>query len=128
MNEEKISQELREELIVRARLMRSEPTPAEALLWKRLRKRQLNGLKFRRQHIIHAYIVDFYCPATRLVIEIDGAVHDGQKEYDQEREDSLEMAGYQVIRFWNAEVEKNLESVLERIYDFCNSGIGTIDD
>ena len=78
MNEEKVSRQVREGLIERARQMRKEPTNAEALLWVRLRKRQLDGLKFRRQHIVQYFIVDFYCPRVKLVIEIDGPVHDVQ--------------------------------------------------
>jgi very-short-patch-repair endonuclease len=128
MNEGKVSQQVREGLIERARQMRAEPTPAEALVWKKLRKRQLGGLKFRRQHIIHAYIVDFYCPAARLVIEIDGAVHEKQEEYDQERDKILQELGYQVIRFKNADVEKNLDLVVAGIYDLCRRRIDLVDD
>ena len=118
----------REGLTERARQMRAAPTPAEALLWKKLRKRQLGGLKFRRQHIIHAYIVDFYYPAARLAIEIDGAVHDEQEEYDQEREKILQDFGYQVVRFKNADVEKNLDLIVAGIYDLCRIKIDLIDD
>jgi very-short-patch-repair endonuclease len=128
MKEGKVSQQMRKGLIERARQMRAEPTPAEALVWKKLRKRQLGGLKFRRQHIIHAYIVDFYCPAARLVIEIDGAVHEKQEEYDQERDKILQESGYQVVRFKNADVEKNLDLVVAGIYDLCGRRIDLVDD
>jgi very-short-patch-repair endonuclease len=128
MKEEKVSQQMRKGLIERARQMRAGPTPAEALVWKKLRKRQLGGLKFRRQHIIHAYIVDFYCPAARLVIEIDGAVHEKQEEYDQERDKILQESGYHVVRFKNADVEKNLDLVVAGIYDLCRRRIDLVDD
>jgi len=123
MNEEKVSRQVREGLIERARQMRKELTNAEALLWARLRKRQLDGLKFRRQHVIQYFIVDFYCPKVRLVIEIDGPVHDVQGEYDQEREKILQELGYQVARFKNSEVERNIDLVVARICDLCKRRI-----
>ena len=128
MNEERVSKKAREGLIERARQMRKEPTSAEALLWTRLRKKQLDGLKFRRQHIIKYFIVDFYSPKAKLVIEIDGAVHDEQEGYDQERENILQESGYQVVRFKNATVEKNLDLVVAGIYDLCRRRIDLIDD
>ena len=117
MKEKEISRQLREQLIQQARQMRSEPTPAEALLWKSLREKQLGGLKFRRQHVIHAYIVDFYCPAANLVIEIDGSVHDGQEDYDKARTLDLSDRGYQVIRFRNEDIFADMERVLGIIYE-----------
>ena len=119
MNTEKISRFVRKGLNDRARGMRNEPTRAEALLWEKLRKRQLRGLKFRRQHIIHAFIVDFYCPAAKLVIEINGSVHVGQEEYDQEREAHLTAMGYKVMRFINADVTGEIELVLADIFSAC---------
>ena len=97
--------------------MRKEPTNAEALLWARLRKRQLDGQKFRRQHINQCFIVDFYCPRVKLAIEIDGHVHDVQEEYDQEREKILQESECQVDRFKNADVEKNLDLEVARNTD-----------
>jgi len=128
MNEEKVSRQVREGLIERARQMRKEPTNAESLLWARLRKRQLDGLKFRRQHIIKYFIVDFYCPKAKLAIEIDGEVHDEQKEYDQDREKILQESGYQVVRFKNAAVENDLDLVVAGIYDLCRRRIDLIDE
>lgn len=119
MNTEKISRNVRKGLIERARQMREKPTPTEALLWEKLRKRQLGGLKYRRQHIIHTFIVDFYCPAARLVIEIDGSVHAAQEDYDQEREACLKVLGYEVVRFSNKVVEEEMGIVLDGIYDAC---------
>lgn len=126
MNENKVSREFRDKLIEQARNMRAEPTQAEALLWEKLRKRQLGGLRFRRQHIIYVFIVDFYCPAAKLAVEIDGSVHDKQKEYDQEREDYLEAMGYEIIRFNNLDVVEDIERVLVKIYDVCMKRIGKV--
>ena len=120
---EKIPRHLREKLIASARGMRQSPTHAEGLLWKRLRKKRLGGFRFRSQHIIHSFIVDFYCPQAKLVIEIDGSVHDNQQEYDQEREKILEIFGYQIVRFKNAQIKTELESVLARIYNACKTRI-----
>ena len=108
--------------------MRKEPTNAEASLWTRLCKRQLDGLKFRRQHIIQYFIVDFYCPKSKLVIEIDGPVHEVQEEYDQEREKILQELGYQVIRFKNSEVERNIDLLVASISDYCRRRIDLLDD
>ena len=96
-------------------------TPAERKLWARLRYRQLDGLHFRKQHPVGRFIVDFYCAKARLVIEIDGDTHaePDQAEYNQARTMWLETQGYRVIRFQNAEVHKQLESVLEAIRAAC---------
>jgi very-short-patch-repair endonuclease len=75
---------------IRAQQLRREDTPAEAMLWSRLRNRQLNGLKFRRQHPIGRFIVDFCCAEQSLILEIDGSVHDQQADYDQARTDALQ--------------------------------------
>ena len=115
MSEKKLSKETRAGLISRARQMRTSPTPAEAQLWQFLRKQQLGGYKFRRQHRIGAYIVDFYCPQAKLVIELDGEIHNDQKEYDQKRQDDLQALGYTVIRFKNQTVFSEIDSVLATI-------------
>ena len=91
--------ELRGKLRSLARQMRRRPTPAEDLLWKRLRGCQLARFKFYRQHPIDRFIVDFYCPAAALVVEVDGDVHRQQVEADQEREQVLSELGFRVIRF-----------------------------
>ena len=119
MDMEKVPRELRDQLIEQARQMRAEPTSAEAHLWKELRKRQVGGFKFRRQHIIHIFIVDFYCPEARLAVEIDGPVHRKQVEYDREREICLKEMGYQVLRFCNENVFGETELVIADIYDAC---------
>jgi len=97
--------------------LRNNLTSAEATLWKSLQKKQLMGRKFRRQHSINNFIVDFYCASENLIIELDGAVHldFAQENYNYERTLKLEKFGFMVIRFENKEVFENLEVVLEII-------------
>ena len=94
-------------------------TPAEKLLWSRLRSKQLNGLKFRRQHPLGPFIADFYCAAHRLVVEVDGDIHDLQAERDAARTEQFEQHGYRVIRFRNEQVLNNIEDVLTAIKAAC---------
>jgi very-short-patch-repair endonuclease len=96
--------------------MRQEPTPAENKLWRALRDRNLI-YKFRRQHPIDHFIVDFYCAQGRLCIEVDGASHlePGQEEYDAIRTAALGELGYRVIRFYDAEIERNIHAVADKI-------------
>ena len=103
----------------RARSMRKFPTQAEAVLWKRLRKRKMKGFRFRRQHPIVRFIVDFYCAEAKLVVEVDGSVHDepGYEEYDADRKQFLESLGLRVIRFTNAEVVADTDTVVGVIAD-----------
>ena len=98
-----------------ARLLRKQLTPAEAKLWEALQGRQLRGLKFRCQHPIGRFIVDFYCPSLKLVIEVDGDVHLQKQDYDQARTNKLENFGYCVLRFTNDQVINDLPSVLNQI-------------
>ncbi len=98
----------------RAEEMRTNPTKAEAFLWEKLRANKI-GVKFRQQHIIDQYIVDFACLKEGLIIEVDGAIHNQQKEEDQIRTVLLESLGYKVIRFSNEEVLNDIESVLTQI-------------
>ena len=119
MSREGLSKEWKRELLSRARKMRREPTPAEAVLWEALRKGKHRGLRFRRQFIIEPYIVDFYCHKAKVVIEIDGGVHNTQEEFDQKREDDLQSMGYRIIRFSNHDVIHHLEKILYRINIAC---------
>jgi very-short-patch-repair endonuclease len=98
-----------------ARRLRRQQTEAERKLWARLRARQVNGSKFRRQHPIDHYIADFCCPDRRLIVELDGGQHAEQRDEDQKRTSFLELQGYSVLRFWDNEVLRNIEGVLERI-------------
>ena len=84
--------------------LRSNLTPAEAALWKMIQASKLEGRKFRRQHSVGTYIVDFYCPGANLVIELDGLIHEGQREADQARQRELVALGVNVLRFPNEEI------------------------
>ena len=95
--------------------MRKQPTRSEKILWDAVRGRQLGGLKFRRQHVISPFVVDFYVPACRLVIEIDGPFHLAQKHADKEREEYLISMGYRILRFSASAVERELPVVLQRL-------------
>lgn len=98
-----------------ARHHRREQTEAERILWARLRNRQLQGWKFRRQYPIGNYIVDFCCPELGLVIELDGGQHASRMDEDKKRTEILTGQGYQVLRFWNNEVLRDTNGVLEVI-------------
>jgi very-short-patch-repair endonuclease len=100
-----------------ARRLRQTPTDAEIRLWSRLRGKQLEGLRFRRQQPIGHYVVDFFCPDATLVIEVDGGQHTDQEAKDDVRTRWLEARGYRVIRFWNNDVLANTEGVLLAILD-----------
>ncbi len=98
-----------------ARKLRRNMTPAEKLLWQRLRANRLGGWHFRRQQIIDGFIVDFYCHQADLVIEVDGPIHLHQRAADQRREEVLKTKGLRVIRFKNEEIESDLDLVCKRI-------------
>src|SRR5215213_3709417 len=98
-----------------ARDLRTRETSAEDLLWEELRGRRLDGLKFRRQHPVGAFVVDFCCTECRLAIELDGEIHAEQQDRDAEREAILAVAGYRVIRFPNQSIRENLPEVLAAI-------------
>ncbi|NIM93010.1 MAG: DUF559 domain-containing protein [Anaerolineales bacterium] len=103
----------------RARTLRKEQTKAEEILWFVLRNRNLCGWKFRRQHPIGPFIVDFFCLEAKLVVEVDGDTHVGQEEYDERRTEWLNGQGYRVIRFTNREVLKHTRLVMEVIWEAC---------
>ena len=104
------------------RELRKELTEAEKLLWEELRNRKLNGLKFRRQHPLDKFIVDFYCNEKKLVVELDGGVHDEKinKEYDEARTVMLARLNIIVLRFKNEEVINDMQCVLKKISDVAN--------
>ncbi|MEZ0543056.1 endonuclease domain-containing protein [Fibrella arboris] len=97
--------------------LRKEPTQHEALLWERLRASQLLGRKFRRQHSVGMYILDFYCPAERLAVEVDGNVHcsDAARLHDEERDVTMAQLMIKTIRFTNDDVATDIERVLAEI-------------
>ena len=103
-------------LLDHAREMRRQPTPAEQMLWRALRAKALAGLKFRRQEPIGPYIVDFYCPPAKLVVELDGATH-ADSRTDLARDAWLATQGIRVMRVWNNDVMGNLDGVLRVIGD-----------
>jgi very-short-patch-repair endonuclease len=104
-----------DEYIEKARELRRNQTPTEKLLWELLRAKRFLGAKFRRQHKIGQFIADFYCHEARLVIELDGAVHDQQSRQDRDRDQWMQANSITVLRFRNAEVADNTEAVLNAI-------------
>jgi len=105
-------------VMTRARLLRKNSTAQERRLWRQLRNRQFEGWKFRRQHPIDCYILDFYCPKARLAIELDGGGHNfpTRESLDQQRTNFLASKGIKVVRFWNHQVTEQLDSILETIW------------
>ncbi len=101
----------------RGRQLRHETTAAERRLWAYLRRGQLNGIHFRRQHAIGPYVADFCAPGERLIIELDGSQHMEQQERDDERTAYLKMQGYRVLRFWNNQVMNDLQGVMRAILE-----------
>ncbi|WP_118857802.1 endonuclease domain-containing protein [Sphingomonas mesophila] len=101
-----------DEALGRVRQARHDPTPAERRLWQRLRNRQLQGMKFRRQVWLGPFIADFYCPDARLVVEVDGDSHAARQAYDERRTAWLATQGMQVVRVTNADVMSNIDGVL----------------
>src|SRR6266581_4124454 len=96
------------------RELRSRLTPEESYLWSYLQRRQLRGRKFRRQHSVGPYILDFYCPAEKLAVELDGSTHDHEaaQTYDLKRSALLTQFGIRTLRFENREIRRNIEGVL----------------
>jgi very-short-patch-repair endonuclease len=106
-----------------ARILRKNMTNSEKLLWEKLKGKQVCGLRFRRQHPIDIFIADFYCHEARVVIEIDGEIHNLQEEYDDGRSAEMERFDIKVIRFTNEEVEYNIEMVINKIKEIVNERI-----
>jgi very-short-patch-repair endonuclease len=108
------------QLLERCRELRGSQTKAETRLWWCLRRKQLFGARFRRQHPLGGYILDFYCPELKLTVELDGGGHaqDNQKCHDEQRTEHLIKYGVTVLRFWNNDVFSNLEGVLLKIAEY----------
>jgi very-short-patch-repair endonuclease len=108
-------------ILARAKELRRPMTPHEAKLWQRLRGKQLYAIKFRRQHPIYRFILDFFCYEQRLVIEIDGDGHaePDQRLYDQARTEWLEQRGLRVVRFTSRDIDADIEGVLREIARQC---------
>ena len=117
----KIKMKIDPQLLEFAKSMRHTATDAENIIWQLLRAKRFMNLKFRRQHVIKPYIVDFYCHEIGLVIELDGSQHGTVDaiEYDAERTKFLEALGLKVVRYWNHEVLSQADFVLENLWEIC---------
>lgn len=104
-----------------ARKLRKTETDAERKLWQQLRSRNLNGAKFRRQHPVGPYIIDFIDINEKLIIELDGSQHQQQQTYDAQRTAFLEQSGYRVLRFWDDDVLLRTDDVMQAIVDALGS-------
>ena len=100
-----------------ARHLRNNATEAERQLWQRLRRRQLNGFKFRRQRQIGRYVCDFVCLEAGVVVELDGSQHAAQSPYDEQRDAFLKSNGFRVLRFWNGSVFSEPDAVVQTILE-----------
>jgi very-short-patch-repair endonuclease len=107
--------------VQRARELRRAMTPAEARLWAQVRGNQVRGLHFRRQQVLAGFIVDFYCQAAALVVEVDGAIHAAQADYDAARDAILIAQGLHVLRIPNADIARDLPGVVARIAAACGA-------
>ncbi|MFZ2975089.1 MAG: endonuclease domain-containing protein [Candidatus Moraniibacteriota bacterium] len=116
----RIKTKLFKQTLERNRNLRKNSTPQEIILWSHLRAKKFHNLKFRRQHQIGKYIVDFICLDKKLIIELDGWQHkeENQERYDKTRTEFLEKQGFRIIRFWNNEVNDNLVEVFIKIEEF----------
>src|SRR5262245_22875626 len=102
-----------------ARELRRSMTPAEVILWRKLRNRRFDNFKFRRQHVIGGFIVDFYCLQASIVIELDGETHLGKECLDETRLAIIEKHDVKVLRFWNHQIYEDLDAVLEYVWQEC---------
>ena len=105
----------------RRQKLRNHATHAERLLWKALKGKKLDGYKFRRQHSVEFFILDFYCPELKLAIEVDGPSHLNKKEYDEFRQTYIESYGIVFLRFTNNDIYENLQGVIEVILNWAES-------
>ena len=103
----------------RARELRQDANLPERILWEQLRGRRFQGFKFRRQHPIGPYVVDFYCAAASVVLELDGETHRNKADYDTRRNQKLEECGLLVVRCPNVELYENLDGLMEKVWQVC---------
>ena len=112
------------DILKNAREMRRDPTEPEKRLWAKLRRKQLGGFKFRRQHPLGRFILDFYCDAAKLAVELDGASHAEQVTYDARRTQWIARQGIHVVRFGNQQVMREMDGVLTRLLLLCEERSG----
>ncbi|MEK7503195.1 MAG: endonuclease domain-containing protein [Patescibacteria group bacterium] len=107
--------------ILKRKILRKNMTPAETLVWNKIKDKKLGGHKFRRQYSVGRYVLDFYCPTKKLAVEIDGGYHKlaDAKLYDPVRQSEIESLGIKFIRFSNNDIENNIEKVLKEIKRAC---------
>ena len=98
-----------------ARTLRKEQTKTEKIVWELIRNRKFKGFKFRRQHVVEGFVLDFYCHELMLGIELDGLIHLRRKDYDELRQEIIESKGIKIIRLTNQEINNNKRSVLKKI-------------
>ncbi|MGB7876543.1 MAG: DUF559 domain-containing protein [Anaerolineales bacterium] len=115
-----IGQKITSEKRQHAKELRKNMTPEETLLWHELRTNKLAGWHFRRQQVIDGFIVDFYCHAASLIVEVDGSIHEALKEQDAERDAHLVSRGFRILRVMNDEVNNNIQGVLRLILEKLN--------
>ncbi|MEA3493666.1 MAG: endonuclease domain-containing protein [Candidatus Margulisiibacteriota bacterium] len=117
---------MREKKKIFARRLRKEQTKVEKVVWELIRNRKFMGLKFRRQHVIEGFVVDFYCNNLRLGIEIDGGIHLRQKEYDRLRQEIIESEDIKIVRITNKEIKANKRIILKKIKQFIDNHIAPL--
>ena len=100
-----------------ARQLRKEQTKAEKIVWELIRNRKFRGLKFRRQHVMEGFVLDFYCPEIKFGIEVDGGIHIKRKDYDDIRQEVIESEGITIIRITNKELLERKRSILDKLND-----------
>jgi len=101
--------------------LRNWATESEKIFWKELQWKKINWLKFRRQHSVWRYILDFYCPKLKIWIELDWNVHDNREEYDNIRTEFLNNCGIKIFRFSNNDIENNLKWSLEKLKNYIKN-------
>jgi very-short-patch-repair endonuclease len=111
---------LKQKMTEVARRFRKEPTASEDVLWQAIRSRKLDGRKFRRQQPIGVFVVDFYCHTEQLIVEVDGLIHESQREHDQQRQELLESLGLHMVRITSEQVETDLDAALASIRQVFN--------
>jgi very-short-patch-repair endonuclease len=104
-----------------ARTLRKNMTLSEILLWQQIKGKRVLGYDFHRQKPIDEYVIDFYCPRLKLVLEIDGDSHDGKEETDRIRQDKLESMGLAVLRFWDSDVKSNVDGIVEQLKEWIET-------